>query len=369
VRILRESSSKWTPEFTDKMTTTVCESLAQSGHLGMSRLLLAETLVKSSATQRYKLLLTATMNELLFGDWSIPPLLLDWIMKITPSKAKPMVVILWAKICELHGDNERAFGLFQHAVREYAAEWRVFLELAQFHLHRNDVDHAIRVIAEGLKTHPGSGRLWAFRVQLEAFVRVERQIEMLRKAVHAVPKSGEVWCEAARIALNPLTPYFNLASAKKYLEFAYRFTPQHGDSLVEMLRSEMLMKGPHGDFKEIRKRFLGSEGNYGLLFIFVRKLAEKPLIEVFENAVREVQSDIARNKKVYARAIARSSFVLASIPAEAERLDQMRADEMPAKFAFGLTNVGQMILNPALCQTREETLSVILGSSGIGVGQ
>jgi hypothetical protein len=99
------------------------------------------------------------MNELLFGDWLIPPLLLDWMMKITLSNAKLMVVILWVKICELHSDNERAFGLFQHAVREYAAEWRVFLELAQFHLHRNNVNHAIRVIAEGLKTHPGSGRL------------------------------------------------------------------------------------------------------------------------------------------------------------------------------------------------------------------
>jgi len=136
-----------------------------------------------------------------------------------------------------------------------------------------------------------------------------------------------------------------------------------------MLRVEMLIKGSQSDFKEIRKRFLGSEGNYGLLFIFIRKLVERPLIDVFDDAVREVQMDITRNRKVYARAIARSSFVLSSIPLEAEKLDQMRTAESPAKFAFGLTNVGQMILNPTLCQSREETLSLILGSSGIGIGQ
>jgi tetratricopeptide (TPR) repeat protein len=309
------------------------------------------------------------MNELLFGDWSLPPLLIDSIMRIAPTKSKPMVVVLSAKICELQYEYERALGLLQHTVREYAAEWRVFLELAQFYLHRNDVDHAIRAVADGLRVHPGSGRLWAFRVQLEAFVGVDRQIEILRKAIGAVPKSGEVWCEAARIALNPLTPYFNLSSAKKYLEFAYRFTPQHGDSLVEMLRVEMLIRGLQSDLMEIRKRFLGSEGNYGLLFIFIRKLFERPLIEVFDDAVRQVQGDIARNWKVYARAIARSSFVLSSIPAEAEKLDQMKASESPARFAFGLTNIGQMILNPDLCKTREERLSVILGSSGIGIGQ
>jgi hypothetical protein len=56
VQLLRESSSKWTAEFTGKMTTAVCECLAQTKQLGMSRLLTAETLVKSSPAERRKLL-------------------------------------------------------------------------------------------------------------------------------------------------------------------------------------------------------------------------------------------------------------------------------------------------------------------------
>jgi hypothetical protein len=168
------------------------------------------------------------------------------------------------------------------------------------------------------------------------------------------------------MALNPLSPFFNLAAARRYLEFAYRFTPQHGDSLIEMVRVEILEKGPRADFREIRKRFLCSEGNYGLLFIFMRRIAERPLAEVFEESVRVVREDIARNRRQYARAIARSAFVSGSIPLEQERLAQMVAAESPARFAFGLTNVGELILDPAQSKDVTTKLSIVLGSSGLG---
>lgn len=51
-----------------------------------------------------------------------------------------------------------------------------------------------------------------------------------------MPKSGEVWCEGARIHLNPLSKAFDLETAGKYLGFAVQFTPQYGDSFMECLR-------------------------------------------------------------------------------------------------------------------------------------
>lgn len=51
-----------------------------------------------------------------------------------------------------------------------------------------------------------------------------------------MPKSGEVWCEGARIHLNPFSPTFNLHVAAKHLSFAAKFTPQYGDSFLEQLR-------------------------------------------------------------------------------------------------------------------------------------
>jgi tetratricopeptide (TPR) repeat protein len=366
VRLLKELSGKWTPEFTDKMTATVCETLAQTGHLRTARLLLAESAVRCAPAQRYKLLLTATTIELVHGDHSVSPLLLNWTAQLTPAKAKPTVCILWAKVCEILGQPDHALGIFGHVVADFATEWRVYLELAQYFLHQNDVPQAIQALADGLRKHPGSGRLWAFRVQLEGFNGVDAQAATLRKAIEAVPKSGEVWCEAARMALNPLSRFFNLTAAKRYLEFAYRFTPQHGDSLVEMVRVELLERGAHADFREIRKKFMCSEGNYGLLFVFMRKPVERPLTDVFQDTVRIVREDIARNRKTYARALARSAFVLRSIATEKGRLDQMVAADPPSRFAFGIVSIGQMILNPALCGSHLEKLSIILGSSGLG---
>lgn len=56
------------------------------------------------------------------------------------------------------------------------------------------------------------------------------------QALKEVPKSGEVWCEGARIHLNPLSKAFDLDTAGKYLGFAVQFTPQYGDSFMECLR-------------------------------------------------------------------------------------------------------------------------------------
>jgi hypothetical protein len=327
---------------------------------------LSQAIGGCGAAQRHKLLLTAIEIELVYGNDSLAPTLTSWALRITPGKSRPAVYILCAKVSEFDGDPEGAHRLFRQAGTDYWAEWRVFLEFAQCFLHQADITQAIAVLDEGLRTHPGSGRLWAVRVQLEAFASLDGQVVALKKAVEAVPKSGEVWCEAARMALNPLSPFLNLAAARKYLEFASRFTPQHGDSLIEMVRVDLLEKGPRADFQEIKQRFLCSEANYGLLFIFVRKCVDRPLVDVLEDSVRLVKDDIAKNRKLCARAIAGSAFVLGSIPREQEILSQMVAIQRPERFAFGLASVGELILDPSRITDKSTKLSIVLGSSGLG---
>jgi hypothetical protein len=56
-----------------------------------------------------------------------------------------------------------------------------------------------------------------------------------------VPRSGEVWCEGARIFMHPLSRHFNLEAAKRFLEWAVQFTPQYGDSFLELLRLQLLL--------------------------------------------------------------------------------------------------------------------------------
>lgn len=44
------------------------------------------------------------------------------------------------------------------------------------------------------------------------------QLEVLERALREVPKSGEVWCEAARVALAVNSCFFDLELARTYLE-------------------------------------------------------------------------------------------------------------------------------------------------------
>lgn len=109
------------------------------------------------------------------------------------------------------------------------------------------------------------GRLWAALIQLCYDDGELYQSNVLRRALQAVPKSGEVWCEGedavfitiiknslslttliylwvtgARIFLNPFSPTFDLQTASRHLYFAVRFTPQFGDSFLEHLRLNMI---------------------------------------------------------------------------------------------------------------------------------
>lgn len=65
-----------------------------------------------------------------------------------------------------------------------------------------------------------------------------------RQAVNEISKSGEVWCEGARLCLthHPANPFFDVHMALKYLDFAVQFTPQYGDSFLEVIRACLMLK-------------------------------------------------------------------------------------------------------------------------------
>ena len=62
----------------------------------------------------------------------------------------------------------------------------------------------------------------------------DEAMRFFRLALHHVAKSGEVWCEGARIFLNPCSPLFSLHNARYCLNLAVFFTPQYGDSFIEV---------------------------------------------------------------------------------------------------------------------------------------
>ena len=62
----------------------------------------------------------------------------------------------------------------------------------------------------------------------------DEAMRFFRLALHHVAKSGEVWCEAARIFLHPSSRFFSLHNARIALNFAAFFTPQYGDIFIEV---------------------------------------------------------------------------------------------------------------------------------------
>lgn len=62
----------------------------------------------------------------------------------------------------------------------------------------------------------------------------EAAMSVFRKALHHVAKSGEVWCEGARLFLNPSSRLFHPQNAAKCLNYALFFTPQYGDTIIEV---------------------------------------------------------------------------------------------------------------------------------------
>merc|ERR1740123_1950816 len=96
-----------------------------------------------------------------------------------------------------------------------------------------------------LEQHPATGRLWSALIALEHSGTdgpADAAMAVFRRAVREVPKSGEVWCEGARIFMNPMVPHFHLGRAYKCLEFAVHLTPQYGDSFLELFRLRILLE-------------------------------------------------------------------------------------------------------------------------------
>lgn len=119
-----------------------------------------------------------------------------------------------------------------------------------------------------------------------------------------IPKSGEVWCEGARLAMSnhPCNKWFDLNKAITYLEFAIQFTPQYGDSFLEIIRAAEMLKEKDPSqkgrletiLKKIQQNCLHAEPNYGVLWFFFKNSMLDNAIDIWENAEFDIKHELAR---------------------------------------------------------------------------
>jgi hypothetical protein len=201
--------------------------------------------------------------ELRAGRMDSARKLLEQSMAEVPLKMKAVLFLEMSRLEEYSGDGARARSILIRAKRECQGEWKVFLEAVLLEIRCSQFQSALQEATAALETHPGAGRLWAVLMQLKQCEGEQAQLVVFRRALQEVPKSGEVWCEGARMCLNPTSPYFDLCLARKYLANAVQFTPQYGDSFVENLRLEMLERGSGCDPNTLHHLCVNAEPNYG----------------------------------------------------------------------------------------------------------
>lgn len=247
-----------------------------------ARLSLVNALLVCPGNLRWKIFLAGARMELSVGKVETARELLRRAFAEVPIKSKATVYLECARVEEFVGNLTFARQILLKARIEIKSEWKLFLEAVMLEARNNNLLESLQLAKSSVKLHPGTGRLWAMyiqlchRVEFTALWSIElgglrdstesqmsdkhgddgkdfpgksstgsyvysRKERVIAAAIAAVPKSGEVWCERSRCYLNPFNvSSFDLLEAQRSLSFAIQFTPQYGDSFLELIRIELL---------------------------------------------------------------------------------------------------------------------------------
>jgi len=252
-------------------------SISLNEMLEATRTHFAKTIFSCPENLCWKVWLAAGRMELSAGRFNEARRLFLKSYSVVPTKGRPSVLLECVRLEEFVGNMKLAKAILCKTRSEAKADWKVWLQSVSLEVRSGNRQLAIKLAQKGLMEHSGTGRLWATLVQLREPDGAEQQMKALKKALRAVPKSGEVWCEAARMHLNPFSPCFNLETASNHLEFATKFTPQYGDSFLETLR-QVMIQSIIESFTPIHVENMKSA---------MDACSEKQMVEVVATSIRE----------------------------------------------------------------------------------
>jgi len=228
--------------------------------------------------------------------------LVNHYLQTQNEKQKYHLLIESSKIAEFQGDIPSTMMYFEHTRDYMRAEWKAYLEYIHMLIRNHQYEQALTVASESLYYHNLAGRLWASMIQLKHITGKDSPgtdaYKSFMIAVNEVPKSGEVWCEGARVCLNPLSDRFNIEKAKRFLNFAIYFTPQYGDSFIEAMRLYLLL-GDRKEFANLKKKIINAQPNYGNVWQFLKKNTGESVHETWKNAKKVVKADLLRDAHLY----------------------------------------------------------------------
>jgi tetratricopeptide (TPR) repeat protein len=288
----------------------------RNGDISGARDAYVESAIHSIPTLRWKVWLAGSRLELNHGKLGTCHYLLNRALDEVPNKTRASVLIECARMEEYLGKLDLARNYIKKAQKEAKHEWKVFLEGILLEMRNGQIERAIKEAREALKIHKRTGRLWAMLIQLLYIEGEEAQMRVFHEALLEVPKSGEVWCEGARIRMNPLYNKFDLAKAKKYLTFAINFTPQYGDSFIEYLKLQLLTRGSFSDTKWIKfeQKCIHADPNYGPLWFHCKTSPLDSTRSILKRAKHLLFLDLSLHRSVYQERMFKKSEEQSRIP-------------------------------------------------------
>jgi la-related protein 1 len=272
--------------------------LYERNDLLSARIILKRSILAAPDHLRWKAWIMASRVEVKSENFEKALNILENCLLEVPTKQKPQVLIEKAQVFELFGDFSAAEETMKEAWVRSGKDWKVCLEQISMKLRLARYSEIRSVLKEALALNPFTGRLWASLVQVLHLERTDLEMKAFILAVREVPKSGEVWCEGARICLDPRSRFFNVDRALEYLNYAVQFTPQYGDSFIEMLRV-FVVRGDLHLVKKLKMTCVNADPNYGTLWFFCKQHPLDGPREVFSRAKKMIFDEVCRYRQVY----------------------------------------------------------------------
>ena len=181
----------------------------------------------------------------LVGYRSLGRKLLQRAYRLAPAKSRHAVLLEFSKLEYFAMHFSVSIGLLNYGITCFPSEWKLLLERIQQLVLKQQYLDALQLNIDALSKHVGAGRLWSSYIHIvhqcvqwclitHRVFGPEAAMRAFTGALRHVAKSGEVWCEGARIFLNPSSSLFHIPNALKCLNYAVFFTPQYGDSFFEV---------------------------------------------------------------------------------------------------------------------------------------
>ncbi|KAJ6243310.1 tpr-containing protein [Anaeramoeba flamelloides] len=301
--LAKRANDNLTQELKWKVNLEMAKFEYLSNNLEQCRICLTNAALSTPKNLRWKIWLAGARIELKEKNILTAKSLLNKALEEVNYKSRSIVLTEMAKIEEFNQNYGNARYILQKAKKGSPKEWKVCLESILLEIRAGCPKKAIRITKEAIEMHPGTGRIWAIYIHLLSKNGIDDQLKIFRKAIQEVPKSGEVWCEGARILLNPKSKYFNLKLARRFLNFAIQFTPQYGESFIELIRLELLENGLQTSLKYIKKKCLRSQPNFGQVWNFCKNSPYKSVKEIFQVAKKNIKNEIKQSWRCYQQAI------------------------------------------------------------------